>query len=221
MIESTDARHSSESNEHFTPPAIVDAARALLGGIDLDPASCEAANRTVKAERIFTKQDNGFAREWNGRVFLNPPGGFCDSTGALVIKKATKKGVVIPACSETGACGIPAPHMHDACLSSQKEWWFRLANAYARGVVTSAVFICFSVELLQTTQVDTPVSLSIPLDHPKCFASHRVAYVRADGSIGASPPHSSCIIYLPPKSLDPPQAMSLFKSHFDWLGACR
>lgn len=69
------AEHLSTSNEHYTPPHIVLAARAVLGRIDLDPASCAAANTLVQASRFFSKYEDGLAREWSGRVFLNPPGG--------------------------------------------------------------------------------------------------------------------------------------------------
>jgi phage N-6-adenine-methyltransferase len=60
-------------NEWYTPIAYLDRARRVLGGFDLDPASSERAQRTVQASRYFTKADDGLAREWHGRVWLNPP----------------------------------------------------------------------------------------------------------------------------------------------------
>jgi phage N-6-adenine-methyltransferase len=44
-----------------------------MGGIDLDPASCATAQRRVRADNFFTKDDNGLEQEWHGRVWLNPP----------------------------------------------------------------------------------------------------------------------------------------------------
>lgn len=65
----------SKSNDWYTPVRYVEAARRVLGGIDLDPASCAEANQTVQAARYFTEADDGLAQEWKGRVWLNPPYG--------------------------------------------------------------------------------------------------------------------------------------------------
>ncbi len=64
-----------KSNEWYTPARYVEVAREVMGSIDLDPASCELANRTVKAIRYYTQRDNGLAKEWHGNVWLNPPYG--------------------------------------------------------------------------------------------------------------------------------------------------
>jgi phage N-6-adenine-methyltransferase len=62
-----------DSDEWYTPAIHVEAAREVLGGIDLDPASNKIAQKTVKADEYFTKKDDGLALEWHGRIFLNPP----------------------------------------------------------------------------------------------------------------------------------------------------
>ena len=56
-----------------TPDDLLALVRAALGGIDLDPASNAVAQQRVGAARYFTKDDDGLAQQWEGRVYLNPP----------------------------------------------------------------------------------------------------------------------------------------------------
>jgi ParB family chromosome partitioning protein len=53
------------------PVALVEAARAVLGHIDVDPASSAETNLTVGAGVWFAPAD-GLTHEWPGRVFLHP-----------------------------------------------------------------------------------------------------------------------------------------------------
>jgi len=191
-LSSAAIRHSSETNEHYTPPFIVEPARATLGSFDLDPASCVEANSWVKADGIFIPEDDGFMQQWWGRIFLNPPGGLSDNLQRPVKRK----------CRENGECGLPIGHTHEGIESSQKKWWFKLAREFMSGNVTAAIFVCFSVELLQNTQVDTPAGLPIPLDFPICYPSRRVAYVKPGGEVGAQPPHASCIVLVAGRDSD-------------------
>lgn len=59
--------------EWYTPPAYLDAAREVMGSIDLDPATSEIAQRAVKASHYFTADDDGLAHAWVGNVWMNPP----------------------------------------------------------------------------------------------------------------------------------------------------
>lgn len=83
------AHLSSESDDWFTPPDLIDAARTAMGGIDLDPSSCPAAQRVVRATQFYTKAIDGLRTDlpWNGRLWVNPPYGRGESSAGPFIRR--------------------------------------------------------------------------------------------------------------------------------------
>ena len=63
----------STGDEWYTPIEYIRSVHKVMGGIDLDPASSEQANKTIRAVKYFTKEDDGLQHDWPGRVFMNPP----------------------------------------------------------------------------------------------------------------------------------------------------
>lgn len=103
---------TSGKTEWYTPPHIVDRAKLLMGGIDLDPASSELANKYIGAKKIFTIDDDGLSQKWFGRVWMNHP--FSRKHNADWIAKLIREytiGGVVEACCITYA--------------STSEKWFR------------------------------------------------------------------------------------------------
>ncbi len=66
-----------KSGRRGTPPEWVEMSRVALGGhIELDPMSERIFNQVVRADRIFTEEDDCFKKSWKCRtLFINPHGG--------------------------------------------------------------------------------------------------------------------------------------------------
>jgi len=111
-------RHGNLKGEYewYTPATILEAARAVMGGIDLDPASCEEANVLVQATQIFTEDDDGLERQWFGRVFLNPP--FAHPTVKYFADKLLAE--------FAGESVDQAIWLSNACIDT--DWWQSLAT---------------------------------------------------------------------------------------------
>lgn len=184
------SRHSCDATTWQTPPNYVEASRKTLGGIDLDPASCARANEVVGAKRFFgpgSTVENGFTTSWEGRVFLNPPGGRCDANGVSLRRKTGSKGWWY-------ADGRPCDGVS---RSAAKAWWAKLIDHWTDGSVASAIFLSFSVELIQTSQAP-PRAIYVPADFPLCFPARRISFLDGDGKPVVGNTHSSMVVLLPP-----------------------
>jgi phage N-6-adenine-methyltransferase len=67
-----DVHFSTASNEWGTPRALFDQLDEEFGPFELNAA---ASAENTKCERHFSIQDNALIKEWEGRVWCNPPYG--------------------------------------------------------------------------------------------------------------------------------------------------
>jgi hypothetical protein len=190
-VASPKVMHSSESNEHYTPPEVVEAARYTLGGeIDLDPASCALANTVVKA-RCFMAEGS-LDRDWTGpdgepaTVWLNPPGGKSDFTTLEPLPRDAEG------------------KQHGPGLSTSAVWWWKLLYEIRAGHVKAAVFEAFSLDMFQAAQNPKGEDAARTPPHlfPLCVPASRLRHwgpSKPVGKGGSSQP--SAIVLVTPERL--------------------
>ncbi len=94
--------HNSGEHEWYTPGDYIEAAKQVLGEIDLDPASSAKAQEMVGARTWYDESEDGLEKDWSGRVWLNPPytSGVIDSFMAK-LRESFDAGAVTAAISLT------------------------------------------------------------------------------------------------------------------------
>ncbi len=135
---STTATKWTGDPESYTPAKYIEAARRVLGGIDVDPASNAFAQETVKAERWFDEEANGLIQNWLGTVFLNPP--YAHPAVAHFIDKL---------CSDYEAGNVSAAILLTN-NNTDTKWWHQAA------MVASAV--CFTAGRINFYKADGSVT---------------------------------------------------------------
>ena len=62
--------YSPTSDDYYTPPAIFE---ALGLTFDIDPCAPEGGIPWIPVKEFYTKESNGLAADWYGKVWMNPP----------------------------------------------------------------------------------------------------------------------------------------------------
>jgi hypothetical protein len=102
--------------------------------------------------------------------------------------------------------------------SYTKAFWNKLVWEYLTGHVDEAIFLAFSIELLQTSQNGEDDPRFWATSYPICIPRKRVSFIDSTGNPQTSPPHASAIIYLPSYSRHV-SAHNNFKVCFSHIGA--
>ncbi len=179
------------NTEYYTEAAIIELAREVMGGIDLDPASSAIANQTVKAKRFYTKESNGLTQAWSGRVWMNHP----FSKGEKACKPNCKK----KKCQVRGHCITED-------IPGNSEWTRKLVEEYKSGNVSEAICITFS---------SMSESWMQPLiEFMQCFPRGRINYRLPNGDKTNSITKGSLLTYMGPN----PQK---FREVFEKIGTVK
>jgi len=133
----------NEDLELITSHDLISSAHALLGKIDLDPASSDFANEHVDAIKHYTPSDDGLnVQEWYGKVYLFPP------SGAYYWNKKEERWKMVRGGSH---------HL----VSSHAVWFRKLYRSWLKGDVAEALFFSNCVDMFRFEQkiFDFPICI--------------------------------------------------------------
>lgn len=136
------------NNDWRTPVEYIDAARIVLGNIDLDPATSENANETIKADTYFTKEDNGLEKEWSGNVWLNPPYGresseFVQKLVDSFSNGNVKEAILLINSNTTDTRWFQPLWNHTLCFTNHRINFISPNNMDASGSTHGSLFVYF------------------------------------------------------------------------------
>lgn len=219
---------SSEYQEHGTPVEIVEAARRVMCGIELDPASSANANERVKATRYLDKNSGSLTLDWKATsALINPPG----STWTPKNMEATIQKLEFALMRSSGAERKDIELEIQRAIAKQEDRlrimeqfelvrklnWYQqnpsksMALTFARkmryewicGRLDQAIFVLFNAsaasQVPELCYGNYPVCWTVKGVEAACINNlGRVKYLDGEGKPGEAPTQPSAFIYLPP-----------------------
>lgn len=170
----------NEDREYITNRDLIASAYALMGQIDLDPASSKVANEYINADKFYTPLDDGLNfREWFGNVYLFPP------PGAYFFDKKNERWKKTRASSPS-------------LCSSHAVWFRRLYKGWMQGEIKQGLYFTNCPDMIRYEQkiFDFPVCIlrtaptllcnSSTGIEPKKTATSMVVYLQPVDDSGAA-----------------------------------
>lgn len=163
---------TSGNVEYYTDPKLIEAAREVMTGIDLDPASSAAANTIVKAVEFYDIQKDGLKQTWHGNVWMNHPFGIKESACVQPCKRKAKN---------------PKHVCHSFDYHGNAAWINKLMSDFAAHEIRQCINITYAATSEAWFQ---PL-----LNGMNCFLCPRTNYYLPDGTIKKGVTKGSVITY--------------------------
>jgi hypothetical protein len=219
---------SSEYQEHGTPCEIVEAARRVMGGIELDPASSASANARVRADRFLDKYSDSLAISWKAAsALINPPGSTWAPKNMDWTIQELEFALMGSSGSEQEKLGAELQKaiarqedrsriLNQFELVRQLSWYQQnptksMALTFSKkaryewscGNLEQAIFVLFNAsaasQIPELCYGNFPVCWTVKGAESACINGlGRVKYVDSNGNPGEAPTQPSAFIYLPP-----------------------